>query len=160
MNNSKMPHLNTEQDEAEIQTWYRKRWWTTALAMAQSCLLFFEYSAFQISALYYFEKDFNVTNPKLFYSLSMGIIFVSGLGSVVACGQYMDRTGDLRSIFISTLLLNSLGNLMYTWTISPYFPLIGRFLAGVTMGVQTAVSGKCGFKVIQMLFPLHTYSLL
>ena len=132
-----------EQNDAEIQAWYRKRWWTTALAIAQTSMVYFQYSAFQISGLYYFQNEFTVENPKLFYSVSMGIFSLSALVSVIACGRYMDRTGDLRTIFMSTLLLNSLGNLMYTWTISPYFPLIGRFLAGFTIGIQTAVPGKC-----------------
>ena len=114
----------------------------TVLSILQSSVVFFEYSAFQISGIYYFQKEFDVSDPKLLYSLSMGFIFISGVISVIVCGQYMDRTGDLRSIFIFTIGLNSLGNVMYTWTISPFFPLIGRLLCGINMGVQTAVSGK------------------
>ena len=89
-----------------------------------------------------------MSDPKMMYSLSMGFIFISGVISVIACGQYMDRTGDLRSIFMITMGFNALGNLMYTWTISPYFPLIGRLLCGVNMGIQTAVTGKKRFAII------------
>ena len=134
--------MNKELNEnKDIQEWYRKRTWTTVLATLQCALTFFEYSAFQLSGLYYWKTEFTVADPKLFYSISMGIIFISGLLSVYACGQYMDRTGDLRSLMIVTTALMALGNLLYTFTISPYLPLIGRFLAGVNTGVQTAVSG-------------------
>ena len=131
-----------EPDENKnVQEWYRKRTWTTILATTQCAMLFFEYAAFQLSGLYYWERQFTVANPKFLYSISMGIIFISGVLSVPACGQYMDRTGDLRSLMIVTMTLNALGNLMYTFTISPYLPLIGRFMAGVNLGIQTAASG-------------------
>ena len=134
---------NMNQNEADIEAWYSKRRWTTALAMAQTSLLFFEYSAFQISGLYYFEKDFPALgNPKLFYSMCMGIIFLSGLISVIVCARYIEGTGDLRMVVTVTLALNALGNFMYTWTYSPYFALFGRFIAGANMGIQRAVSGK------------------
>ena len=125
----------------------------TVLSIVQCSIVLFEYSAFQISGIYYFQKEFDVSDPKMMYSLSMGFIFISGVISVIACGQYMDRTGDLRSIFIFTMALNALGNLMYTWTISPYYPLIGRLLCGVNMGVATAVTGKV---VVSICF-LDTY---
>ena len=128
-------------EKTKVQEWYRKRTWTTVLATIQAAMLYFDYSAFSLSGLYYWETEFTVANPKFFYSVSMGIIFISGLLSASACGHYMDRTGDLRSIVVVTMTLNALGNLMYTFTISPFLPLIGRFLAGVNIGVQTAVSG-------------------
>lgn len=135
--------INMNQNEADIESWYQKRWWTTTLAIAQTSLLFFEYSAFQISGLYYFKNDFSLENPKLFYSTCMGIIFLSGLISFILSARYIEETGDLRSVLIITLALNGIGNMMYTWTYSPYFALFGRFLAGANMGIQRAVSGMC-----------------
>lgn len=132
-----------DQNEVDIESWYNKRWWTTTIAIAQTSLLFFEYSAFQISGLYYFKNDFILENPKLFYSLCMGTIFLSGLISVIVCSRYMEATGDLKSVISITSVLNAFGNLMYTWTYSPYFALFGRFIAGVNMGIQRAVSGMC-----------------
>lgn len=66
-------------DEDEIKKWYRMRWWMTMIATCQGCLVLFEYGASQTSGLYYFQNAFNVENPKLFYSLSIGINFISGI---------------------------------------------------------------------------------
>eukprot|EP00111_Clytia_hemisphaerica_P001842 TCONS_00005171-protein len=148
--------------DAVIKKWKNKRWWMTLLTTIQSSLQFFEYSVFQITALFYFKKNFDLENPRLFYSISMGIIFASGLVSSVICGHYMDRTRDLRSIFIFTLTLNVLGNLMYTWTISPYFPVFGRFLTGFVCGVPTAATGEFSrvYRQDQLVGVLSRYTII
>ena len=84
MKESQKQHLinnatSTTVEDREIQEWYRMRWWMTVIATIQGCLHLFEYGASQTSGLYYFKEAFTVANPDLFYSLSIGINYVSGI---------------------------------------------------------------------------------
>ena len=81
MKKHKQQHIdntNNFTEDEEIHEWYQMRWWMTLIATCQGCLILFEYGASQTSGLYYFKEEFTVGNPKLFYSLSIGINFISG----------------------------------------------------------------------------------
>ena len=123
-------------------TWYRKRKWTTGIGIALKCLSFFEYGSISISGLYYYEYSFNVSNPKFFYGSLMSSIFVSSIISTYFCGRYMDKTRDLRKIVIFILICNIIGNLVFTMTYSPWLPILGRFICGISISAETAVSGE------------------
>ena len=72
-------NANKFTEDEEIHEWYQIRWWMTLIATCQGCLHLFEYGASQTSGLYYFKEEFTVTNPKLFYGLSIGINYISGI---------------------------------------------------------------------------------
>ena len=48
------------------------------IATCHGCLHLFEYGTSQTSGLHYFREEFTINNPKLFYSLSVGINPISG----------------------------------------------------------------------------------
>ena len=131
--------------------WFRERKWTTAIGIAIKCLTFFEYFSISISGLYYYENSFNVSNPKFFYGCVMASIFVSGVISTYICGRYMDKTRDLRKIIIYLLICNIIGNLMFTMTYSPWLPVVGRFVCGISACSQVVFTGKKYFFCVRLL---------
>ena len=126
----------------ELKAWYRKRKITSAIGIAIQCLIFFEYASITISALYYYKDSFNVNNPNFYYGCVMSVIFVSGVISVRFCGRLMDRTRNLRQIAMSLMACNIAGNVIYTMTFSPWCPIFGRFVCGVSVGAEVIFSGK------------------
>ena len=135
--------MNDQNDLAELKkSWYRKRKLTTAIGIAQQCLIYFEYASVTISALYYYKNSFNVSNSNFYYGCTMAAIFVSGVISVKICGKHMDKTRDLRKIVMLLLICNIAGNLIYTTTFSPWCPIVGRLVCGLSTGGQVVFSGR------------------
>ena len=81
-------------------------------------------------------------DPKFYYSLSMGAMYISIFISVITCARYMDKTRNLRRIALTTITFSIVGNLTYTITFSPYLPIFGRFLCGINDGVRICAAGK------------------
>ena len=57
-------------------------------------------------------------------------------------GRYIDRTRNLRFVFLFNLAVIFVGNLMYSIPWHIWFVLTGRFLCGINESLQTAVCGK------------------
>ncbi|XP_066933275.1 uncharacterized protein [Clytia hemisphaerica] len=129
-------------DHIEKQNWFKRRRILAWFTLLMQCLIYFEYSAVSISALYYYKDDLKVQNPKFYYSLSMGAMYISIFISVITCARYMDKTRNLRRIALTTIVFSIVGNLTYTITISPYLPIIGRFLCGINDGVRICAAGE------------------
>ena len=76
------------------------------------------------------KKSLKVHDPKLFYSISMAVMFFTAASSALLVGRYMDKTRNLRRIAVITALFSVLGNAIYTIPYSKYFPIIARALCG------------------------------
>ena len=130
-------------DIAEIKrSWYQKRRFTTIFGIAQQCLFYFEYSAIAISGLYYYQSSFGISHSNFFYGCLMAALFFSSIFSVYICGRIMDRTRELRKIVMLLHACNIAGNLIYTTTFSPWCPVIGRLICGISIGAQVIFSGR------------------
>ena len=127
-------------EEAKAR-WYWKRKSTTILGIIIKCFSTFEYMGISISALYYYQNSFHVSNPSLYYGWCMGAIFLSGAASALWCGRYMDKTRNLRKLFLVLMGFGTLGNILYTFTFSKWCPILGRFITGLNSGALTALAG-------------------
>jgi len=128
-------------DEVILQEWYRKRRQTTIIGTLQKCIFAFEYSSVAISALYYYENTFKVANARLFYSITMAIMYFSATTSAIFLGRYMDKTRNLRKIASLSFTLSLAGNVIYILPFSKYLPILARALCGFADGIQPAMSG-------------------
>ena len=130
-------------DEDKIlKAWYAKRRQTTIIGILQKCIFAFEYSSVAVSALYYYHNTFKVENARLFYSITMAIMYFSAAFSAIFVGRYMDKTRNLRRITMISALLSISGNIIYILPYSKYFPILARGLCGMADGIQPAMSGK------------------
>ena len=125
-----------------LQDWYKKRKWFIIIATFNQCLYLFEFSALSLSALYYFTFTMKVENPKLYFSLTIGAMYVLCPFSSLFAGRYVDRTRNLRKITLLFSILNLLGNLMYVFPLLNWFPILGRFICGIPSGIRPAFTGE------------------
>ena len=102
----------------------------------------FEYASIVISALFYYRNTLKVENPDLYYSLTLGAMYLFVPLSSVIVGKYTDKTRDLRKVALFISLFNTVGNLLYVFPIYNWLPIVGRMLCGIPDGVKSAFVGK------------------
>lgn len=130
-------------DENKIlQDWYKKRKNNTIITYIFTSLYVFEYSAVIISALYYYKDTLKVSNPQLYYSLTLGSLYILVPISLIGVGKYTDKTRDVRKVALTLPTLNIVGNLLYVFPLFNWFPIIGRMLCGIPDGIKSAFMGK------------------
>ena len=128
--------------EKQRQDWFKKRRFVTWFGLLQQCLVYFEYAAVSISALYYYENTMHVPNPKFLYGFSMAVTYVSVIFSVILFGKYMDRTRNLRGIVLLSISCSFFGNVLYTMSFNAWITVLGRFLCGLNEGARISLAGK------------------
>ena len=145
--------LLLDQEEMKaVQCWYKKRRWFLFIAIMNACFYLFEYSAVTITAYYYFKLTLKVENPKLYFSLATGAMYILAPFSAVYTGRYVDRTRNLQKTTLLLSFFNLVGNLMYVFPVFKWFPIFGRFLCGVPSGMRPAFSGNL-ISFIFKIFP-------
>lgn len=70
----------------------------------------------------------------VFFGLVMSAFQISALASSPIIGRLADKFGDPRAIISISLFLKFAGYVIYTIPVSAYFPLAGRFIAGLSDG--------------------------
>ena len=134
-------YLTNEENET-LQDWYKKRKNNTIITYINTCIYVFEYSAIVISALFYYKDTLKVSNPQLYYSLTLGSIYILVPVSSVVVGKYTDKTRDVRKVALFLSYFNIVGNLFYVFPVFNWLPIIGRMLCGIPDGVKSAFMGK------------------
>jgi len=135
--------LQNQQDIMnEYKEWKQRRRLTTIIGYVHTFMIGLEYTSVSVSGLYYYKDDIRPSNPKLFYGISMAAFYVSAIFANPILGKMMDQTRQLRTIMLSVLLLNVLGNFVYTISFSSWFPIVGRLLCGVSEGCVPVMSGS------------------
>ena len=56
--------------------------------------------------------------------------------------RYADKTRNVRICFLVCLTFGVIGNVLYTISITPYFALAGRFLAGFVGALRAITTGE------------------
>ena len=132
----------TEKEKPIMKEWYKMRRRVVIFAYIQRTIFIFEFASTVISALFYYRVMIQPTDPVLFYSISVGVIYLTASCSSVLGGWYVDRTGLLREFHIFVNLFSIVGNFIYSVPYSKWFPVIGRMLSGITDGSQPGLAGK------------------
>ena len=134
--------LLNPKEKSIMAEWYRMRSQTKAMAFIQKTIFSFEYASVAISALFYYQKTIQPKDPVLFYSITMGVIYLTASCSAVYGGRFVDRTGRLRVFSIFVSIFSIVGNIIYSVPYSKWFPILGRSLSGISDGVQPGIAGK------------------
>ena len=132
----------TEKENYIMKEWYQMRRRIVVFSYIQRIIFVYEFASTSISALFYYRLMIQPTDPVLFYSISMGVIYLTASLSSVMGGWYVDKTGHLREFHIFVNMFSIVGNLIYIVPYSKWFPVIGRFLSGFADGAQPGLGGK------------------
>uniref|UniRef100_A0A7M5XMQ9 Major facilitator superfamily (MFS) profile domain-containing protein n=1 Tax=Clytia hemisphaerica TaxID=252671 RepID=A0A7M5XMQ9_9CNID len=125
----------------EYLEWKKNRTRTTALACILILLYGIESQALEVTVLYYFSENFGLSllQATFYYSVMETLFAVSNLISGILFGRYIDRTRNLRFVFLLNLGVICIGNLMYSIPWHIWSVMTGRFLCGINESLQTAV---------------------
>ncbi|XP_066913440.1 uncharacterized protein [Clytia hemisphaerica] len=128
--------------EKQKEEWFKRRRLVAWFGLVQQALVYFEYSAVSISAMYYYKNTMGVTNPRFLYGFSMAVTYISIILSVILFGNYMDKTRNLRRIVFISISCSILGNILYTMSFNAWVTVFGRFLCGINEGGRVALTGE------------------
>lgn len=123
----------------KISKTMRERPWIMILAISRFLLAGLETCAIIISAWYYIKS---LGESVLFVAFvlsayNVGIVIVSPFG-----GFLTDRVGNPKCFFICSSIAKVIAYVMYSVNLSPYFPLFGRFLSGLSEVGITVLLGQ------------------
>ena len=125
-----------------LKKWYKKRKINMFITYFNVCMYQFEYGSIVISAFFYFKNTLKVDNPNLYYSLTLGAMYLLVPLSSAIVGKYTDKTRDLRKVALFISFFNTIGNLLYVFPVFNWLPIVGRMLCGIPDGVKSAFEGK------------------
>ena len=94
----------------------------------------------------YLKNSFRVSNVNAYYAFITTAFYVSSALCGMFAGKYVDRTRRMKLFTGITLVLQIVGNLIYTVSLSPAFPFIGRLLAGA----GESFTGVCIGEIIRI----------
>lgn len=90
----------------------------------------------------YLKRTIKVTNVNLFYALTTTAFCAGSACFGMLAGKIVDRTRLIKLFAITTLLLQIIGNLVYTIPVSPFYALFGRLLAGAGESFTSVCIGE------------------
>ncbi|XP_047127208.1 uncharacterized protein LOC101234579 isoform X1 [Hydra vulgaris] len=98
-----------------------------------------EYSIILPTALLYMKR-FNVNS--VFMGLVVSLYPFGAIISLPIFGYIYDKTKRIKELLIVLNLFQMVGNLLYGFNFSIWFPLVGRFISGLGDGSNSCVSGE------------------
>ena len=90
----------------------------------------------------YFKDVMRVSNPDLFYGMSVSFIGITGVIFPLLISPYLDQTRNIKQAIFLVNILGFIGNLLYALPFSPALPLIGQLLAGTTPAFGVIAMGE------------------
>ena len=124
--------------------WKKQRSRTRILA---NILIFFfglENATMDVTEIFYFHQNLrlSLTDASFYFTISETIYCFSSAFSGILFGRYVDKTRNMRFVFLFNMAIISIGNLMYSIPIGLSWVIFGRFLCGINESLQTTVCGK------------------
>ncbi|XP_066915222.1 uncharacterized protein [Clytia hemisphaerica] len=142
-----MVHRDTKQQEQlAFSQWKAKRTKTMLALLLVNLVGGIDITIILSTLVPYLKYSVRVTNVNTFYALITTAFYISSALFGVLAGKYVDRTRRMKLFTSTTLLLQIVGNLIYTVSASPAFPFVGRLLAGA----GESFTGVCIGEVIRM----------
>lgn len=135
--------MSMESSERYIK-WKKQRSKTRIIANILIFLYGLENLSVEVTGIFYFHENFGLSIVEAgFYHTIAGSMFsfccaFSGL----LFGRYVDRTRNMRSVFLFNVAIIGIGNLMYSIPYRLWWVIVGRFLCGITESMQTTVCGE------------------
>ena len=117
--------------------------WKRRLTVIAFCIRMFlvgvEYSII-LPSVWLYLKTFKVET--WFLGVVVAVYSVAAMISLPLVGRVFDKTRRTKEILFITNLFELVGSLLYALPFSPWFILIGRFIAGCGDGFFSAASGE------------------
>ena len=130
--------------------WKKQRSRTRILANILILFSGIEHQCMEVTCIFYFHQSFglSLTDAGFYYTVSETIFGTSNALSGISFGRYVDKTRNMRRVFLLNLVIIGLGNLMYSIPYALWWVLVGRFLCGINESLQTTFCGKQNLFVI------------
>ena len=124
--------------------WKKQRSRTRILA---NILIFFsglESQCIEVTGLFYFHQNLGLSliDAAFYYTISETVFSISNALSGLLFGRYVDKTRNMRFVFLLNVAIIGIGNLMYSIPYRLWWVILGRFLCGINESLQTTVCGK------------------
>ena len=131
------------EEDIDLESW-KKRRKRTLYTLCTLCLfLGMEYSMTFATLLLYLQNFVqNQHHTDLFYAVISSAYYIAGIVSSLVIGRYTDRTRNIRSTLSVCLAFIIVGNILYAVPYSPFFLLVGRFIAGIGGSIRPVVSAE------------------
>ena len=102
-----------------------------------------ESTGMRVTYMYYLHETLNVSllEAGFYFSISEGAFCVSNALSGTFFARYVDRTRNMRFVFLLNLAIIGLGNLMYSIPYALWWIVVARFLCGINEALQTTICG-------------------
>ena len=135
-------HTDCSSSDNSFEIWKRKRKITTIIFYCSGIILGLEYSAVVLSLWFYMNDTIKVKHAPIYYSVTMTSMALSAILSSVVLGRFIDKSRNTRLLMLTLNILNAVGNVTYTLNFSVWFPIIGRFICGISDSLNAAISGN------------------
>ena len=135
--------------------WKHQRSRSRILANILILLAGIEDQCITVTTIYYYHESLNysLVDAGFYYAITESIYSIGTGLSGLLFGRYVDRTRNMRFVFLLNLAVLVLGNLMYSIPYRLWWVILGRFLCGVNESLQTTVCGK--FHITPIIQPNH-----
>ena len=134
--------------------WKRSRSETRILGNILIFISGVESQCMAVTYMYYLHESLKVSflEAGLYFSISESIFCFSNALSGMFFGRYVDRTRNMRFVFLLNLAIIGLGNLMYSIPYALWWIVVARFLCGINEALQTTICGEYKFKFFREFF--------
>ena len=131
------------EEDIDLEAWKKKRKRTFYTLSILCLFLGMEYSMTFATLLLYLQNFVqNQHHTDLFYAIISSAYYIAAIISSLVIGRYTDRTRNIRSTLSICLAIIIVGNILYAIPYSPYFLLVGRFIAGIGGSIRPVVSAE------------------
>ena len=124
--------------------WKKQRSRTRILANILILFSGIEQKCIEVTCIFYFHQrlGLSLTDAGFYYTISETIFSINNAFTGISFGRYVDKTRNMRAVFLFNIVILALGNLMYSIPYALWWVIFGRFLCGVNESLQTTVCGK------------------
>ena len=139
--------------------WKQKRSRTRLLA---NILIFFfglEDMTIEVSGIYYFHQNLGLPllDAAFYFTITGGIYSICCTFSGILFGRYVDKTRNMRFVFLFNVAIICIGNLIYSIPYELWWVIFGRFLCGINESLQTTVCGEYKYLIFPYLSIIYLF---
>ena len=124
------------------EEWKQKRRHATIAMLLVNLVGGIDISIIIATIIPYLKQTIKVKNVEAYYAFITTSFCVSSALFGMVAGKIVDRNRRIKLFTSITLILQIIGNLIYTIPYSPAFPLIGRLLAGAGESFTSVCIGE------------------
>ena len=125
-----------------LSDWKKKRRSTIIGYIIIGSIVGIDYSVI-LSTVYLYLRDFiHTPHPNLCYGIIITLFNLSSTLFGAMSGRWVDKTRRIKIYVNIILVLQVIGNVLYTIPYSVAFPIIGRVLAGISDPFSNVCTGE------------------